>query len=62
MKFDLLIADGKYTVHVEHNGSLTASRYGAPWRNLSGDNLVFHLAYELDEARKTIDNLLKGSK
>lgn len=47
---------GKYTV-VSDAGHLTALRYGQPWRELTGDNLVFHLAMELQEARGELARL-----
>lgn len=54
MKLDVDVADGKYTVHI-NSGKLTASRYGEPWRVLTGDNLIYWLAVELAEAREVIE-------
>lgn len=34
--------NGKYIVTMEDN-KVTATRHGEPWRDLTGDNLVFHL-------------------
>jgi hypothetical protein len=45
------VADGKYTVVIPENGGLHALRYNEPWRDLTGDNLVYYLAVELHEAR-----------
>lgn len=45
------VNDGKYTVVLEADGKLHALRYGEVWRDLVGDNLVYSLAYELDEER-----------
>lgn len=42
---------GKYTVVQEPDGRLHALRYGQPWRDCVGDNLIFNLAFELDAAR-----------
>lgn len=51
----LVVVDGgKYTVVIPANGGLHALRYGEPWRDLTGDNLVFNLAWELNEARAEI--------
>lgn len=48
------VADGKYTVVIgvgAHAGQLRALRYGDPWQDLTGNNLVYWLAVELREAR-----------
>lgn len=42
---------GKYTVIQHANGRLAALRYGEAWRDCVGDNLIYWLAVELDEAR-----------
>lgn len=44
------VADGKYTVVID-NGKLFALRYGQPWQDLTGNNLVYWLATELQAAR-----------
>lgn len=49
--------NGKYTVIQDDNGSLYALRYGKEWRNLCGDNLIYHLAVEVTELREKINNL-----
>ena len=51
------VADGKYTV-IYDNGRLTALRYGEPWRDINGDNLVYYLAVELRQARENVQALL----
>lgn len=43
----------KYTV-ISEGGVLKALRHGKPWRDLCGDKLVFHLAYELHECREKL--------
>jgi len=50
----LELEDGKYTVYQEKQGSIKALRYGEPWRDLCGDNLVFYLMVELSEAKEKI--------
>ena len=50
--------DGKYAVVQEADGKLHALRYGEPWRELVGDNLVGTLAYDLHAARNTIETLV----
>ena len=52
----LTLADGKYTV-INDNGALTALRYGEPWRDLAGDNLLYCLFVELEMTRKERDAL-----
>ena len=50
-------ADGKYTVlFPEKPGEkLTALRYGEPWRDCVGDNLILALATELHELRSKLE-------
>jgi hypothetical protein len=60
------VADGKYTVVIgDGTGTLKALRHGEPWQDLVGNNLVYWLAVELDDARRRIAELeqqLKGEK
>ena len=53
MKIDL--DGGKYTVVQKDNGSLDALRYGEPWRDLTGDNLVYWMAVEIERLRDKIE-------
>jgi hypothetical protein len=49
----VVLAEGKYVVMLEDNGArLHASRYGEPWRNLTGDNLVLALFRKVRELEK----------
>ena len=41
------------------DNNLRALRYGEEWRDCCGDNLVYYLAAELDDARKEITKLQK---
>lgn len=52
------LAGGKYTV-INDNGRLSVLRYGGPWRDqdLVGDDLVYSLFVELQEARARITYL-----
>ena len=52
------IANGKYTIYQEKQGSLKALRYGEPWQDLCGNNMVFNLMIELIEAKDTIKSAL----
>lgn len=51
------VCDGKYTVYQEKGGSLKALRYGEPWQDLVGNNLVFYLMIELIEAKEKLKAL-----
>lgn len=46
---------GKYTVVIHDNGGLEAFRYDQPWRDLVGDNLIYWLAIELQDARREVN-------
>jgi hypothetical protein len=59
MKMNVSVASGKYNVIMEDGGKLHALRYGEPWRDCVGDNLIYFLAAELEEARKEIIELNK---
>jgi hypothetical protein len=50
------IADGKYEIRIYENGGLEAYRYGEFWQDLTGNKMVFCLAYELNEAREELRN------
>ena len=54
-EFEVSVMDGKYTVVQPSNHTLHALRYGETWRDCTGDNLIFALASELNEARETIE-------
>lgn len=48
------LENGKYTIvnSLDSGGGMLCLRYGKPWRNLAGDNLVlamFHCIKELEE-------------
>ena len=49
------VDDDKYTVFLptepQDHRNFRALRYGEEWRDLTGDNLIYNLAYELNEAR-----------
>lgn len=42
------LADRKYTI-INTNGSLTALRYGQPWRHCVGDGLMLALVQRVEE-------------
>lgn len=45
---------GKYAVEFTDTGHLKATRYGAEWRDLTGDNLVFNMLRRIDELEKQV--------
>lgn len=49
-KMQQSFADGKYTVIYE-GGKVTALRYGEPWQDLTGNNLVYWMLVEVDKLR-----------
>lgn len=53
-RLNISVDNGKYTVIMEADGRLHALRHGEPWQDLSGNNLVYFLAAELEEARKRL--------
>lgn len=57
MSFTVSVNEGKYTVVFHENGKLEALRHGEPWQNLTGDNLVYWLAVDLQEAHEEIIRL-----
>jgi len=58
-EYYLEICNGKYTVYQEKSGALKALRYGEPWQDLCGNNLVFYLMVELIEAQEKINKSLE---
>ena len=58
MEIDVSVCDGKYRVVMDDTyNKVMALRYDQPWRDCTGDNLVYYLAAELDEARDKIKDL-----
>jgi len=51
--------NGKYTV-INNNGLLSALRYGEPWRELTGDNLVAAMLHEVDRWHEVNTELLEA--
>jgi len=41
--------DGKYALRRSKDGILWADRYGEPWRNLVGDNLIAAMLYTIED-------------
>lgn len=47
--FKLELDDGKYTYIRYEQGGQEALRYGDPWRELTGDNLILFLGFKVEE-------------
>jgi hypothetical protein len=56
-KLNVSICDGKYTVIQEPTGETRVLRYGEEWRDVTGDNVICGLAWELQESRERINRL-----
>lgn len=54
------VANGKYTLFQNKDGSFKALRYKEEWRDLTGDNLVFNLMVELIEAKEKIQEAIEA--
>jgi len=55
------INDGKYSV-INDEGRLTALRYGEPWRNLSGDNLIYWMFVEIVNLKAEIAQMAETAE
>lgn len=44
----IILNNGEYTIREKPNGCLEALRYGEPWRDLTGDNLILALADRME--------------
>lgn len=51
------INSGKYEYLFHPTGASVVLRHGEAWRDTTGDNLIYCLAYELNEARERIAEL-----
>ena len=54
---NISICDGKYTVIQAPTGTTRVLRYGEEWRDVTGDNVIGGLAWELQEACDRIKRL-----
>lgn len=54
---EIELENGKYTIILEDGGEVHAYRYGDWWRELTGDNLVMALVYEVEELREKVEEL-----
>jgi hypothetical protein len=61
-ELNVSICDGKYTVIQEPSGETRVLRYGEEWRDVTGDNVICGLAWELQESRERIKRLEDDSR
>lgn len=56
---EVIRINDKYTVHIDftQQGGFRATRYNEPWRDLTGDNLVLAMAYEIEKLRNIVDSM-----
>ena len=57
----ITVADGKYTVQHENGANLRALRYGEPWRDLVGDNLVYWMACRIEQLEEALKTYVDGA-
>lgn len=60
-EYFLDIANGKYTVYQNKDGTFRAMRYSMDWQDLTGNNLVFNMMVELLDAKEKIKKSLEIS-
>jgi len=46
--------NGKYIVIIHDNYTMEALRYGEPWRNLTGDNLIYYMFQRIIDLEERI--------
>lgn len=49
--------DGKYTVVLHEDYTFEALRYGEPWRDLTGDGMIFSMFLEIRLLRSKLEDL-----
>lgn len=59
---DVTTSDGKYTVRFGADHRLHALRYGEEWRDCVGDNLIYMLANDLQDARAALEKEQKDAR
>lgn len=56
------LENGKYTLKLTNNGDrFKCERYGQPWRNLIGDNMVLSMFYEILRLREENQRIIEGA-
>lgn len=55
-ELNITLCDGKYTIKQDDKGRLYSLRYGEPWRDLYGDNLIAALVFEIESLKVKIKN------
>lgn len=54
---EVTVGDGKYTVIQREGEGLRALRYGDPWRDCTGDGLIYQLAAEVASLRGQLNDI-----
>lgn len=54
--------DGKYAIHHEDGLSIRATRHGEPWRDFTGDKLIYWMVIELERLRAQAAELTDAKK
>lgn len=62
--YKLELYDGKYTVILDGSGKGEAAifhalRYGVPWRDLTGDNLILQMLLKIQELEEELERRKK---
>lgn len=55
--FEIELADGKYKYRRFKKGGQDCLRHGEPWRDLSGDNLIYFMGCEIEELRGKLKSI-----
>lgn len=62
-KIEIKLEDGKYTYVLEPDrGMQYALRYGQPWRDLCGDNLIYWMGVRIVELERQVAELRKDAQ
>lgn len=56
IQMKVTVGDGKYTVIQREGEGLRALRYGDPWRDCTGDGLIYGLAAEVASLRGSLED------
>lgn len=63
---EIIKIDGKYSIRIinkiengKPNLTIDALRYGEKWRDCIGDNLIFAMAYKIQDLQTDVDYLYK---
>lgn len=58
MNTEIIVLDnGKYKIYVTNLNTITVHRYDEPWKDLTGDNLVYSMFSKIKELEKELKNI-----